>query len=358
MAAIDLSNFNFCGDQITDINSILWDETIDLPDVTDFVNVYPDIVVEGQIGFWGEGHLVGVKNQGCKPTPQDYNLGSRAVDWEPKPWEILLGLCYTDLQGTAAEYKQHKSERRPQLQDTDYMAIFLRAVRRDVQEFALRTTFFMSETVSEVGSGSGDQNLTPGLGTQYFDILNSLWQQVITKYNGTAYHIPITENAGASYAAQAINPANVQQYFRDAINASSPLLQGSPNARFYVTRSIFNAYKATLQQPTAIQIPQVYNNLVDGMNRDVLYFDGYPVIAVDYWDVAIKKYFNDGTKWDMPNRFLFTTKQTYGLGVDAFASFSISQVWYEKKDRMVYYEMMGKSDVKMVAPDGWLVAGF
>jgi hypothetical protein len=92
----------------------------------------------------------------------------------------------------------------------------------------------------------------------------------------------------------------------------------------------------------------MYANLLNG--QKTLSFNGIPMIPIPIWDEFIATYENNGLKLNNPHRALFTTKEILAVGVDSESSFDDMDIWYEKKDRRNYIELMGKADAKLLNP--------
>ena len=97
--------------------------------------------------------------------------------------------------------------------------------------------------------------------------------------------------------------------------------------------------------------------LQDG--KQVLTFDGIPVIDMPWWDENIKSYFDNGTVYDHPHRALLCpVGQTgiLGLGCDSISNFSKLDIWYDKNSRNTRFLAMGSSDAKLLDPTLFMAA--
>lgn len=340
---INFSNFTFTAEQIRDINELVFDEVIHAPEITLITTLYPGIVFDKEIGFIGEGGLVGVKNQGCKPTPQEWTIGTRKVVWEPKSWEILLDECWTDLEATAATYALRTGEDRPNLVDTDYMAIVVDVLSVAIKKFIVRLVWFNDEDAANV-SDSGI--ITDGVDVKYFNIINGLWKQLLEQIAAVpAQRVTVTENAGANYEAQELTPTNANTYLQQLKYKAPLLLRSSENGFIACTQSFYDAWEMFNQGK---ELESMYANLIDG--RKVLKAYGIPLIPMPIWDEMIARYEDTGTKLNNPHRALYVMKSNLAVGVDGEDSFDKMDIWYDKKDRMVYIESMGKADAKILNP--------
>ena len=346
---IDMSQFTFNVEQIRSISELLFDEVVNSPEIKRLLTFYPGIVFKKEIGFIGKGGLVGVAGQGCDPEPQDWQINTSKVTWEPADWEILLHMCYKDLEPAAAVYSLETGIRRPDFTESDYMNIVLRVLREAVKEFMVRL-FWFSDTDAANVSGSGE--IKNGVDVKYFNIIDGLFKQMMEQVTANAsQRVTITENAGASYAAQALDPENVQGYLSQLIYAADLVVRSKQDAKIFCTQSVYDAYRQSLAG-TALET--MYRNMVDG--QAALRFDGYELVPVPMWDEIIRSYFDNGTKWVNPHRAVFTTRDFLAAGVDAEDSFEDMRIWYDQNDRKVKVEMMGLADAKLLDPAKFSIA--
>ena len=342
-SSIDFSNFLFTTEQIRDINELLFDEIIEAPEITLITTLYPGIVFDKEIGFIGEGGLVGVANQGCKPTPQTWKIGTRTVKWQPKSWEILLAECWTDLEATAAVYSLNTGVDMADFTDTDYYAIVVQVLTTSIKKFIIRLVWFNDEDAENIADGGV---ITDGVDVKYFNILNGLWKQLLTQVTANpSQRVVITENAGATYADQELSPEKAAEYLRELKYKAPMVIRSKQNAIVPITQSFYDAWEMYNQGK---ELESTYVNLVDG--RQVLKAYGMTLIPMPIWDEMIAEYENTGTKLNNPHRALYVQKEILAVGVDGENSFDTMNTWYEKKERMVYTELMGKADAKILNP--------
>lgn len=120
---LDLSKFSFGPEEIRNINQLVYEGIEKLPEISAIHQMWGGIIYDKEVGFITEGGLVGKKGQGCNPTPQDWNIGTRKVLWQPKEWQIELAECAEDLKNTMVVYSMRKGTDIDDLIETDYMII-------------------------------------------------------------------------------------------------------------------------------------------------------------------------------------------------------------------------------------------
>jgi hypothetical protein len=344
---IDMDKFVFCGDVLRSVSELIFDEVVKGPDLNMIHTVYPNIVTQAQIGFISKGGLVGVANQGCNPTPQDWSVGTRDVKFDPKAWEILIAACWTDLEATAAVYSLHRGVNIPDFTDTDYMTILMEVLLNAMNEFMYRFIWFSDVDAANIADGG---EITDGVNIKYFNILDGLFKQMDAQIAlNPKQHITITENAGSTYATQEVPAANALQYIKDAYRAAPRQLRSMRNKMFLVTGGLYDAYAENLESACCMET--TYQNLVNGMTT--LSYKGVPIIEMSIWDEIIESYYNNTTtgRYINPNRLVFTAPEVLAVGVDDPNAFDSVKSWYNPDTREVKIEAMGKADAKLANPN-------
>ena len=209
---------------------------------------------------------------------------------------------------------------------------------------ARRQAFFSDKTITN-GDVPG-----PGDATDY-DIYNGIFTQLeaIVTADPSA-NINITENEGASKAAQELGDGAALAYFEDAIYSLDPRVR---NPMILSTRSMYLNYMksltadaGTLESARTAQIQGVRDSQVVGV----------PLIEMQEWDEVIREDFDNGTTWVNPHRFILTSKANLALGIDDYGAIGSFETWYEKKDEE--YNIRGDYKVDtMVVRDEYVKYG-
>ena len=352
MAKIDLAKFEFNGKQVQEISELVWEIIRETPSALQFFTVYDNIKVDIEIGFVGEGGLVGVKSTGCDPQPQDFQVATRKIKWTPEDWEVLIEMCYTEVADTIASLGMKSGLNKPDLTNTDYMNIVVEAIRKALEKFLWRFLWFNDKNAANVTDGGV---LKDGIPAKYFNIIDGIWKQVFAQAVAKpAQRVTITENSGATYAAQELDPENVRKALY-AMTYKAPLeLRDLGDTAILVTQSVYDAYQQALSDVEKVAIESREENFVNGM--PVLKCNGYQVIAMPEWDMNIRKYFDNGTTLHLPHRALMTSKRVLGAGFNKAGDFETLDIWYNRDERKNKIEAMGNGDAKILHPDLFVVA--
>ena len=412
-ATLDFSKFTFSDEEIRAIKELVFDNVIEAPEVSLIHNVFNDIRTNKEIGFVGQGGLVGVASNGCDIVPQDYTISTRTVKWQPADWEVLIHDCWKDLKSTAALYSLKTGTEQPDFTNTDYMTIVQDVLERSMKEFIIRFAWFndkdaanaiveklplatldttaagealpvgsvyeaiestvtgavktatsekvvvylaaavstgnavsgkfyyaksATETITVVSGG----NITPGVPVKYFNLINGFWKQLLTHITThQEQHVSISENAGATYAAQALSKTNVQGYLESLVFNAPVELRQQEGLIIPCTQSFYDAYAKSLQ---GLGLETLLTNLTDGIKT--LTYNGIPLLALPIWDKNIHSYENNGIRLNKPHRAVLTTKNLLAIGTEDIAAFGDLDVWYDRDSRKVKIESMGNGDAK------------
>jgi len=343
-AVLDFSKFTFSPEQIRAVNELVFDEILEAPEIELLCTVFPGIVSDKEMGFIGEGGLVGVANQGCDPVPQDWNIATRKLVWTPTDWEILIAECWKDLKSTAAVYSLKTKVDIADFTSTDYMNIVVEVLTMAMKKFIMRLFWFNDTDAENVTDGG---IITNGVAIKYFTILDGFWKQLLTQVTANpAQRVTIAENAGTTYALQALVIANITGVLQSLIYKAPLHLRNNPSGFIACTQSVYDAYMQAQQSLSGIK--ELYVNLTNGMKT--LTVGGVPLIPMPIWDEMIAQFENTGVKLNNPHRALYTTKEVLGIGVDDIASFGTLDIRYDKESRKVKIEAMGVADAKIMNP--------
>lgn len=341
---IDLSKFTFCGDQLRAVNEMTFENSIlKAPAISDYSRVWTGIRAQGEVGFIGEGQPIGTASQGCEPTYSPWQIATDVMKWDPKEWGFYISMCYKDLENTAAVYSLNFDGDVSNFLDSDYRNIVTQALSTALGKMFFRMIWFGDTDAQNVSSGV----ITSGVSPTLFTVIDGFWKQINTLITGdqSAQHTAtISENAGESYAAQALSPDTVITYLQNVImNAPIGLrLLGPSRTELLVTQSVYDAYTLYLQGKG---ISDTYRNLVDGQSS--LSYNGYRLVAMPLWDEMINAFENNGTKLNNPHRILFTTKEVLAVGVASTTSFDQFKVFHDDKDMQVYARGVGMLDAEI-----------
>lgn len=328
-AIVDFSNFSFTAEQIRALKDLLYDDVVKSPEIAQIHTIYPNIVFDKEVGFIGTGGLVGVAYQGCDPTAQGFNIGTRKIVWEPKAWEIYLEECRDKIENTAAVYSLKNGVAANDFSESDYVNIIRTVLAQSIKEFLVRVIWFGDKDAANVAS-SGD--IKDGVDVKYFNLFNGLFKQM---------EVQTTANSKQHIDFTGITKANVQEKLAALVYGAALELRQKADAYILVSQSVYDLYEQSL---AGVNLETMYRNLVDG--QKTLTFNGIPVIAMPMWDVIIGAYLPKASK----NIAVYSHKDVLVVGVDDEQTFGQIETNYDIKSRKVLISAGGRLDAKIAAP--------
>lgn len=341
MAVIDLEKFTFVGDTLKGVGELSFEFLRNQRNALTFVSTFGDIKVEKEVGFLGDGGLVGKASSGCDPVPQEFGATTRLVKWTPEDFEVLLHLCYKDLDGTIAEYSRKNGVKKPDLTQTDYEAIVSMLLSRALNQFLWRIIWFGDKNASNVEDGGSIKN---GVDVSYFNLINGYWKQIRTQATAHAEQYVDADDYDMN------DPEEVKDYL-EAIYYKAPMELRQQSDRFIlVSQNVYDKYEQYLTNIVKMPLETTKSAFLEGM--DALKLHGVEVIAMPEWDEITSTYMSG-----VVNYALYTSKKVLGVGFEDENDFQNLAVWYDRDTRKVKMEAMGNLDAKLLAPD-LFVAGY
>lgn len=257
-----------------------------------------------QIPFMGQMADSLKKVSGCTPnTGTGISLTEKF--WEPETFDSRWEHCATDLNKLLKLFAKAQKVN-PDVFDrtsSQELGVIFALIDQMIQT-VLPTKVWFSDKVGALIAGGG--KFKAGTDIALYNVIDGLWKQIFTEVaSGDANYSAITENAGASYAAQVLPVDGALAYLTKAVEIADSRLLQDAGAQILVTRSIADNYRNTLRTKT---LGAGFLEVVEGGKTQLL-FDGYKVVVKHEWDRDIKALFDTGAKLDKPHRILFTTPE-------------------------------------------------
>lgn len=265
---------------------------------------------------------------GCTPNVGSGISLSEKV-WTPKNFDTRLEHCEADANPLFKLFKK-AVKMNPDFYDqidSEGLGVVYAALEKMLNDALPDKVWFSDTSADDIAGGGVFKN---GTDLDLYNVIDGLFKQIIE--DAGIARVTITENAGASYAAQTLADDASYDYLEKIVETADSRLLDADNAILYVTRSVADNYRKTLRSKTLgagfIEITE------NGKSR--LMFDGYEVRVKYGWDRFIKSKQDNGTKWNLPHRIVFTIKENIPVA-------TLSQDDLKKLD--VFYDQYRKSNV-------------
>jgi hypothetical protein len=230
--------------------------------------------------------------------------------WDPVLFDVRYSHCQADL-NTLLKLFTRASKINPDFYnkiDSQELGVIYALISQMLNDTLPTKVWFSDKAAATVANGGVFKN---GTDVALYTAFDGLFKQIFAEIPTTASnYTAITQNAGASYALQALPADSAFAYLASVMkNADSRLLQDG-TAKFRVTRSIADNYRDTIRNKNlGAGFLEVINN-----GLPTLLFDGVPLEIRYDWDRDIKALQNNGTKWNLPHRIVLTSNANIPVG--------------------------------------------
>lgn len=276
-----------------------------------------------------------VDSSDCAVTDCDVTNTFSEHTWELGLIECRLGICLKSF-------------------DEDFLVFFnaykaTEAGGADIDMTSLMMKFITDKFVDNMELASwrasyfADKALAPN---PFFDKIDGIFVQLQAGGGG---QIDVTQNAGATFTAQAITGEEVYNYLTLMYNQASALEWFDPTQMEYrVTRSMASALVnylntsnieklncACIDPVTAVASPVF---MLDGLR-----FNGIPVLTITEWDNIINysATLNGGGGGNArvnPHRAILSIRENLLIGTTQDSTLNSFDMWFSKDDKKVYIE--------------------
>lgn len=325
MALINADALTLNAREAETVSEVIFQRIFNDSDLAEFHEIETGIDVKTQIAFAGRLGLLGKKASGCTPNEAGgFELTEKF--WTPVLEDFRIKHCQNDMPALLKLFR--KSQRiNPDFFDavgTQEFGVIISAVETAMLENMHRKIWFNDTAAETIADGGVFKN---GTDLGYFDSFDGLFKQIYTEVPSNALNrVAISANAGNSYANQALAEDAALTIFEKMVTAADERLVSAEDNFILATRSLADNYRATLRNKN---LGSGFLEVVEE-GRPKLYFDGIEVKVRYDWDRYIKTYQDNGTKWNLPHRAVFTTKSNIPVGTLSEEDLTKLDVFYDK----------------------------
>lgn len=325
MALINADSLTLNPREAETVSEVIFKRIYNDSDLAEYHEMETGIDVKTQIAFAGRLGLLGKKTTGCTPNEAGgFELTEKY--WTPALEDFRLKHCQADMPALLKLFR--KSQRiNPDFFDavgTQEFGVIISAVEVAMLENMHRKIWF-NDTTAKTIADSGV--FTNGTDLGYFNSFDGLFKQIFVELpSNAANRVAITANAGVNYAGQALAEDAALSIFEKMVTAADERLVSAEDSFILATRSLADNYRATLRNKN---LGSGFLEVVEE-GRPKLYFDGFEVKVRYDWDRYIKTYQDNGTKWNLPHRAVFTTKSNIPVGTLSEEDLTKLDVFYDK----------------------------
>ena len=341
--------FTFTTQEIQSIQDVIIQDFYSKPALNTLFTVVQGIRAKKKIGIIGNMTEVGRPRAACDVTETTVTFPTIQKEWNPCSWGDLIPFCVADLEDQFWVWFMKDGVQRQDATQGDFANFVTEQIMNGMTESLWKVMFFGDTDAATVdASPAGD--LTSGTDETLFTCHDGVWKQVFAIVAADAdRRVNISRNAEATYALQKFTSADTTNkvatgIFRDLIQNSHQKARAMRNRVILCTRSLADQYTNELEAATGV-LP-AWTMIQDGINS--FKRGGETIIALDYWDVIIRTYFDNGTKYLYPHRALMINKENMQFGCESESVLSEFDLYYSRDKKKNYAEFLAKIDTKII----------
>lgn len=322
------------------LNKLLFLETLVSDKIELFHTVDTKVYNGDKVAGVGDFAEVGLKaGATCGPTFAADKARTIEKTWGLGEYEIAEEICYKDIMTTVAKFDLKEGTDIADVSGTIVTEIYTPLLQKAIERMIWRIVWF-SDTAAALVSGAG--KIKNGSEVKLFTMTDGLWKKLFAIAAGNAAQkVAISKNAEATYALQMVAPTDAIQILDQLIYKANIRLRNASDKFIMCTRSLTDAYEQQLTSGTIYTEVQ-WQVAENGMQ----YFKrkGVDVYPIDLWDNVIQTYMDNGTKFDVPHRAVFTTKSNLRIGTPSSSTMANLNIWFNmdlQVTRMLAKDQLG-----------------
>lgn len=345
MSTYNPATHSFNGREIQQLNEGIFEKVHDLPELNEFHEVKTGIKAKEQIALFGLLGMVGSTGGADCDTPVDTNvIGGSEKTWDPKQVEVRLVQCVKTLLPSFHAWATKNGVNKPDMIDSAWLKFVEERLAYAMHEAVLRIAWF-GDTSHESVDATPSGLLSSGTNKKYFNAINGFWNQIFSIVaSDSSKRYTIAENALASKALQEVLAADRGLLtFRNLINKADMRLRNQPDRVIVCTQSLYDNYADYLESQGN---DASFLRLESGFTA--LRYRGTLIIPFEFWDRTIQTSFDNGTTYYRPHRAVMSIPENLQIGLEEESSYSLFQIWYEKKEKKNYMDAEFSIDAKVI----------
>lgn len=345
-SVINLANVTNNPEEARVISQAVFENLFANPELNRIHDVRTGVEMDTYIPIFGQFGLLAKASTGCAISASGAIPVSQK-QWTPKILEFRLAHCQFDVDQQFKLWKRSRIAANTWSEVDDEMMAFIvdRAIGAAKNEI-IRIAWF-GDTAAALIAGGGI--ITAGTTLTYFNMLNGIWKQIYAADTaGDITPVVISENSGASYAAQStLDDDTALVAMRTMYETIDSRAFDYPDLTFQMTRSLYANWINLLEKNSITNA--IFTDVEGKPNR--LSYRGISIVERGDWDRNIKTYEDNGTTLNKPHRIILTPLSNIPLGTSDEESMSRVDSFFDQKDRTHYLDVAWKQDVKLILED-------
>ena len=341
MANFNFDNVTLSPKEVQELSAIIFETAFKNPALAEMHDIVEGIDMKTQILLMSSMGLQGKAANGtCTPEDSDAGIVATQKYWENNQIDIRIPYCAKELPELLKAFgmKQNKYD----VEGSEEIKMIATRLLEAIDEAILRLTWFGDKDAKNVSAGGTIKN---GVDVDYFNSVDGLWKQIFVGVTaGDIKRATIASNTGSTYSTQELQAGVALSTLRQVYNQSDTRLKNHPDGKFIVTQTVYDNFLDRLEDAGLSAVGSL------AINDGVMTYRGKKIIVADFMDRVISSYQDNGTKYNLPSRIVYTVSSNIPLGTLDQNEFKDLSVWYDKTDRKVYTENIFSLDAKVLEP--------
>ena len=339
MANFDFSNLNLNPREVEEISKVIFEQVFTNPALEKMHRIEEGIDMKTQIVLMNKLGLVSRASTGCSPQESDAGLVASQKYWEPSKLETRFGFC-KDTEIPVLLKAFGRQQNKFDMTGSPEVQILAQKLAEGLDESVRTLAWFGDKDAAIVASGG---TISDTADVTLVNTVNGFWKQIFAGVTaGKIKRTTIGANTGSTYTAQELSAGEALTSLRNAYNQADSRLKNSSDSQFYVTQSIYDNFLDRLEDAGLNAVGQL------AINDGVMSYRGKEIIVANDWDNHIAEYEDNGTKYNLPNRIVFSTPENLPIGTLDKGEFKEVNIWYDATLRKVFIENLYSLDAKVL----------
>lgn len=341
MANFNFDNVTLSPKEVQELSAVIFEQAFKNPALAEMHDIVEGIDMKTQILLMSGMGLVGkAANGSCTPEDSDAGIVATQKYWENNKIEIRIPYCKDELPALLKVFGQKSNKY--DVEGSEEIKMIATRLLEALDEAILRLTWFGDKDAKNVISGG---TITNGIDLDYFNSVDGIWKQIFAGVtSGDIKRATIAANTGTTYTAQELPAGAALTALRKVYNQSDSRLKNHPDGKFSVTQSIYDNFLDKLEDAGLNAVGSL------AINDGVMTYRGKKIVVSDFQDRIITSYQDNGTKYNLPHRIVYTVSSNIPVGTLDQNEFKDLSIWYDKTDRKVYTENIFSLDAKVLEP--------
>lgn len=345
MANFNFDNVTLSPKEVSELSQAIFETAFKNPALAEMHSIVEGIDMKTQILLLSSMGMQGLPANGtCDPQDSEAGIIATQKYWENNQIEVRIPYCAKDLPELLKAFgtKTNKYD----VEGSEEIKMIASRLLEAIDEAILRLVWFGDKAAANIVSGG---TITNGVNIDYFKGVDGLWKQIFAGVTaGDIKRATIAANSGTTYNNQELSAGEALTAMRKAYNQADTRLKNHKDGKFYVTQSVYDNFLDKLEDAGLNTVGQL------AINDGVMTYRGKKIIVADFWDRIITSALDNGTKYNLPNRIVFTLPENIKIGTLDSGEFKELAVWYDKTDRKVYTENIFSLDAKVL--EGYFIS--